>query len=257
LFRVATFWQAVLSTDVMRDIEGRIVYESGPPGRFTIENLEIASAESSDRLKERRGEVRAGERVLILGARGTDKTRLFRALAGLWPWGSGRVIRPQGEPIFYVPRGTPYMPHGTLREVLAYPARTEGFTDDAAFVHALRRMGLGRLVPILDDVTLRWDRELRHDEQLALAFARILLHAPPWVVIDDTFGSLDGETLERVIDVFANELEHTGVIHIGSAEAQDPLFSRVVHLVKSAPTPIDGTDAAAVPVIEAKTAVGG
>jgi putative ATP-binding cassette transporter len=257
LLRVASFRRAVLSTDVMRDVEGRISYEEGPPGKLTIENLEINSPESADRLKERLVEVRSGERVLILGARGTGRTQLFRALAGLWPWGAGRVIRPRGEQIFYVPRGTPYMPHGTLREVLAYPARTERFWDDGAFVYALRRMGLGRLVPILDDVTLRWDRELRHDEQLRLAFARILLHEPPWVVIDDTFGSLDGETLERVIDVFANELERTSVIHIGSAEAHDPLFSRVVHLMKSVPPAVsaDSSDPLGA-VRKPKTAVG-
>ena len=54
--------------------------------------------------------------------------------------------------------------------------------------------------------TRRWDRELSQDEQSALAFARIVLQAPAWVLIDDTFGSLDDETLERVIDVFAHEL---------------------------------------------------
>ena len=59
--------------------------------------------------------VKAGERVLILGAPGTGKTQLFRALAGLWPWGSGQITRPQGEHIFYLPRGTPYLPRGTLQ----------------------------------------------------------------------------------------------------------------------------------------------
>lgn len=258
VLRVASFRRAVLTTDVMRHLDRRIDYVDGEPGKFVIENLEVTSPESTDKLKERRVEVRAGERVLILGMRGTGKTQLFRALAGLWPWGGGRVLRPEGEQIFYVPRGTPYIPHGTLREVLAYPSKVDRFPNDADFVYALRRMGLGRLVPIIDSVALRWDRELRHDEQLALAFARILLHAPPWVVIDDTFGSLDGETLERVIDIFANELGHTSVIHIGSSEAHDPLFSRVVHLVPSAngPSREEAPDTAiAIPV--PKTAVGG
>ena len=65
--------------------------------------------------------------MLILGAPGTGKTQLFRALAGLWPWGAGRITRPRGEQIFYLPRGTPYMPRGTLREVLAYPSKAETF----------------------------------------------------------------------------------------------------------------------------------
>ena len=85
------------------------------------------------------------------------------------------------------------------------------------------------------DTTLRWDRDLSQDEQTSLAFARIVLQKPSWVLVDDTFGSLDDEALERVTDIFANELANTGLINIGrAAQARDPFFSRVLHLVKSA-----------------------
>ena len=57
------------------------------------------------------------------------------------------------------------------------------------------------------DETRRWDRELSQDEQLCLVFARILIQAPPWVLIDGTFGSLEDDVLELVIDVFSNELQ--------------------------------------------------
>jgi vitamin B12/bleomycin/antimicrobial peptide transport system ATP-binding/permease protein len=232
LLRVASFRQALITTDALaRHVDSRIVYGEGSPGRFIIENLAVVSPGGRDLLRERRIEIRAGERVLILGEPGTGKTQLFRALAGLWPWGEGRITLPQGEQILYLPRGTPYLPRGTLREVLAYPFKVERF-DSAAHAQALRRMGLERLVRLLDE-THRWDRELSADEQLSLAFARIALQAPPWVLIDNTFGVLEGDTLERVIDLFANELEQTSVIHIGSAQAHDPLFSRIVHLVKS------------------------
>ncbi len=232
LLRVATFQRAVLTTDdLLRHVESRIVYVDGAPGRITIENLEVVSPAGRDVIREKKVEVRAGERVLILGEPGTGKTQLFRALAGLWPWGAGSITRPRGEPILYFPRGTPYLPRGTLREVLAYPLRVESF-DEPACAHALRRLGLERLVPLLHE-TRRWDRDLSAADQLSLAFARVVLQCPPWILIDDTFGSLDGDTLERVIDVFANELEHASVIHIGSAQAHDPLFSRVVHLAKA------------------------
>jgi vitamin B12/bleomycin/antimicrobial peptide transport system ATP-binding/permease protein len=123
-----------------------------------------------------------------------------------------------------------------LREVLAYPLKVDGFADDA-FTHALERLALGRLLPVLD-VTRRWDRELSQDEQLSLAFARMVLQKPPWVLIDDTLGSLDDESLERVVEVFNDELKRTSVIHIGrAAQARDPMFSRVLHLVKTPPQP--------------------
>ena len=176
--------------------------------------------------------VGAGERVLIVGAPGTGKAQLFRALAGLWTWGAGRITRPRGEQIFYLPRGTPYLPRGTLREVLAYPAKSGNF-DDGAFPRALYRIGLERLAPLLDQ-TRRWDRELSQDEQLCLAFARMLIQTPPWVLIDGSFGSLDDDVLERVFDIFSRELERSAIIHIGgAADAHHPLYSRILHLIKS------------------------
>jgi vitamin B12/bleomycin/antimicrobial peptide transport system ATP-binding/permease protein len=231
LLRVANFRHALLATHEPRGFESRIAYEEGEPGEISIDDLEIVSASNSDRLKEASVVVKAGERVLILGAPGTGKTQLFRALAGLWPWGAGRVTRPRGEQIFYLTRGTPYMPRGTLREVLAYPLKTDNFADGAC-AGALYRLGLERLAPLLD-TTRRWDRELSQDEQLCLAVARILLQNPPWLLIDGTFGSLDDEVLDLVINVFSNELQRTGIIHIGGPAQAHPLFTRVVHLIKS------------------------
>jgi len=180
--------------------------------------------------------VRAGERVLIVGAPGTGKTQLFRALAGLWPWGAGRITRPRDEQILYLPNGTPYLPRGSLREVLAYPQKVDSF-ENGAFGRALDRLGLAHLSPQLDE-TRRWDRELSQDEQQALVFARIALQAPPWVLMDDALGSLDDEALERITDVFTNELKRTSIIHIGrAAQAHHPLFSRVLHLVKAPARP--------------------
>jgi len=239
LLRVANFRQALMSSHEPRGFESRIAYSEGDPGAISIDDLEIVSAANADMLKETNVVVNSGERVLILGAPGTGKTQLFRALAGLWPWGGGRITRPRGEQIFYLPRGTPYMPRGTLREVLAYPLKAESF-EESAFKRALFRLGLERLAPLLD-TTHRWDRELSQDEQLCLAVARILLQSPPWVLVDGTFGSLDDDILELVIDVFTNELQRTGIIHIGGPAQAHPLFTRVLHLIEARGTPKHAT----------------
>jgi putative ATP-binding cassette transporter len=231
LLRVANFRYALMRIHEPRGFESRIIYAEGAPGAISIDDLEIVSAANADALKETHVVVKAGERVLILGAPGTGKTQLFRALAGLWPWGAGRITRPAGEQIFYLPRGTPYMPRGTLREVLAYPLKAESF-EESAFKHALERLGLERLAPLLD-TTHRWDRELSQDEQLCLAIARMLLQSPPWVLIDGTFGALDDDILDLVVGVFTNELQRTGVIHIGGPAQAHPLFTRGLHLIKA------------------------
>ena len=232
LLRVANFRRALLEAEAVGPDEARIEYAEGPAGELRLENLAVASSVDHNVLDAAHIAVHTGERLLILAEPGTGRTRLFRALAGLWPWGSGRVTRPSGEQIAYLPRGTPYLPRGTLREVLAYPAAVERFEPDA-YAQALGRVGLDRLVPLLDE-TDRWDRELTQEEQLDLAFARIVLQRPAWLIVDDTLGSLDASTFERVLDIFAGELRHTGVIHIGSAAARDRLFSHVVRLVRRA-----------------------
>src|SRR5882757_8408106 len=228
LLRVASFRRAVLNTDILHGIESRITFHDGPSDAFTIENLEIASPTGCTMLEETHIEMRAGERLLIVGESGTGKTLLFRTLAGLWPWGAGRIIRPKGDETLYLPR-SPYLPPGTLREVLAYPRGVEGFAE-SAFQPALERLDLARLVPLLD-LTRRWDRELSDDEQQSLAFARALLHAPPWILIDEVLDALDERTRDRVIDVLRNDLQHAGIIHIGRAATHDRLFARTLHLV--------------------------
>src|ERR1700733_2611420 len=229
LLRVAGFRAAILDTDVVHNVESRIAFGESEPGKIHIDDLEIASPAGAIMLQEKKIEINAGERVLIVGESGTGKTPLFRTLAGLWPWGAGRIARPPGEEVLYMPR-TPYLPPGTLREILAYPRAAQDF-EAAAFARALTRLQLDRLVPLLD-VSRRWDRELSEDEQQAVAFARSLLHAPPWLLIDEVLDSLDEDARERAVDLLAKEFPRTGIIHIGRADAHDHLFSRVLHLVK-------------------------
>jgi putative ATP-binding cassette transporter len=130
-----------------------------------------------------------------------------------------------------LPRGTPYLPRGSLREILAYPLKAESFSA-GTFTRALFRLGLERLAPLLEE-TRRWDRELSQDEQMCLVFARMLIQTPPWLLIDGTFGSLDDDVLELVIGIFGNELKRTAIIHIGGAGEAHPLFSKILYLVKA------------------------
>jgi putative ATP-binding cassette transporter len=227
LLRVANFRRAVLACDVLHDLAGRIEFAAGAPGTVTLDDVAIASPAGGVKLKEPHVEIKAAERVLVVGESGTGKTLLFRALAGLWPWGSGRVTRPDGESMLFMPR-TQYFPPGTLREVLAYPRAVSDFTS-AACLHALEQFGLERLCPLLD-APGRWDLTLTESEQHTLAFASALLHAPRWLVIDEALEALEDEQRPKVLELLAKELAETGILYIGRAVAHDGLFTRVLHL---------------------------
>jgi len=229
LLRVASFRRAVTDTDVLHDVESRIAFSKGAPGRIVIDDLEIASHSGCTKLAERHAEVRGGERVLIVGEPGTGKTLLFRALAGLWPWGSGQVTLPTGESMLFIPR-TSYLPPGTLREVLAYPSTVDSF-ETGAFAQSLERLALDRLVPMLDQ-SRRWEQVLSDAEQQSLTFARAVLHAPAWILIDEVLDTLEADTLKQVSGAITADLARTGVIHIGRDADPEQLFGQVLHLVK-------------------------
>ncbi|VTU30487.1 hypothetical protein H4CHR_02617 [Variovorax sp. PBS-H4] len=232
LLRVAGLRQVLAAELEAQPLGSRIVYEESEARTLEIEALEVRAWIGHDRLDASDLVVHAGQRLLILGTPGTEKTLLFRALAGLWPWGSGTVRLPRGETIHYMPRGTPYLPRGTLAEALSYGMAPSSYERDA-MASALESVGLQRLAPLLD-TTGRWERELSMDEQLRLGFARVVLQAPPWLVMDEAFGAFDDDTLELIIDVLTTRLAHTGIVHIGSAgEAHGRLFTQVVHLVKA------------------------
>ncbi len=232
LLRVVGLRQVLVS-----DLEGgqpgeRIAYVQSEPGTLSVQSLVVHVWNGRECLDNPDLVLQAGQRLLILGAAGTEKTLLFRALAGLWPQGSGSVGRPLGEVIHYMPRGTPYLPRGTLADVVRYGLATENYPTDA-MAAALASVGLQRLAPLLGE-TRRWDQELSIDEQLLLGFARVVLQSPPWLVMDQAFGAVDADTLQRVIQVFNGPLAHTGLIHIGSAgETNERLFTHTVNLVKA------------------------
>jgi putative ATP-binding cassette transporter len=164
---------------------------------------------------------------LIVGAPGSGKTSLFRAIAGLWPWGCGRISLPPAGRIMFMPK-RPYIPDGTLREVLAYPASPSAFTEQE-FLTSLGRMRLSHLSQELDRGA-RWDMELTDPEQQGLAFARLLLHKPRWVVVDEAIGSLAPETRKALFEIFENELAATALVCISGPQAQDKFYTRVLYL---------------------------
>ena len=152
-------------------------------------------------------EIGPGERVLITGESGSGKSTLFRAIAGLWPWGAGTILLPPRAGMMFMPQ-RPYLPLGTLRAAATYPSPPEGFADGAVKA-ALLRVGLGDFVPMLDRPSV--GTMLSLGEQQRLAFARLLLHKPKWVFLDEATAALDADSEARAMSIFDAELADASV----------------------------------------------
>jgi putative ATP-binding cassette transporter len=129
--------------------------------------------------------------VLIIGPTGSGKSTLLRAIAGLWPFGRGRIRLAEGTVLFLPQR--PYLPLGTLADALKYPGQVRPDRDSLA--NALRAVGLVHLVDHLDEDS-NWAQRLSGGEQQRLGFARVLLMRPEIVFLDEATSALDeaGET---------------------------------------------------------------
>lgn len=228
LLRVAAFRAALLKVDTAHGSGHRIAYAESDSERMSFRNLEIASTAGCTRLSQSDVEIGPGERVAMTGQAGAGKTLAFRAIAGLWPWGAGSIRLPRGEAVTFVPR-MPYLPPGSLREALAYPREASAFSD-GDMVALLGKVGLDRLSGRLDHVA-RWDRELTEGEQRLLAFARLGLHKPRWVVIDEALDALDGQARKAVLALMEQELAGAAIVNIGEAGRGDRAFPRVLKLV--------------------------
>ncbi|RWE58775.1 MAG: ABC transporter ATP-binding protein/permease [Mesorhizobium sp.] len=232
LMRVADFRIALVETDALHDTEERITIGENPNGRLTFENLEVASRDGCAKFAMPHVEIRAGERVMITGDARAGKTLFFRAIAGLWPWGSGRIGMPAGEVPAFVPR-KPYFPLGTLREVLNH---ADAAVSDAEISAVLAEVGLGRLSSSLDR-SARWERELSDDEQRLLAVARLVLRQPKWVIIDEALDTFDGATLSRVLSMLEARLAGAAILNIGRSQQNIEFFPRSLAIVKDVERP--------------------
>jgi putative ATP-binding cassette transporter len=173
--------------------------------------------------------INPAERVLIIGKRQGGKTSFFSAIAGLWPWGCGRILLPPAQTMMFISQQD-YMPPGTLRGALAYPSQPSQFVG-AEYTAALERMKLAHLSPDLDRVA-RWERELTREDQHKLAFARLLLHKPRWILLDEAIDHIDDDARGLILDVFGQELAEAAIVNIGHADTQGGFFTRVLHLIE-------------------------
>jgi putative ATP-binding cassette transporter len=165
------------------------------------------------------------ESALFVGPSGVGKSTLFRAISGLWPFGSGEIEQPAYAKLMLLPQ-RPYIPIGPLREALAYPGASSSFSD-AELRDALYGVGLPALVERLDESD-NWQMRLSGGEQQRLAVARALLAAPDWLFLDESTASLDEQSEADLYRAIAKALPQTTLVSIGHRSTLNAFHKRTI-----------------------------
>jgi vitamin B12/bleomycin/antimicrobial peptide transport system ATP-binding/permease protein len=208
--RLATFAEKL---DVSRAelAKGGIQIRNKVDPAVHIRKVALSDADGHVIAQDLDADLTPAEHVAVLGPAGVVKTMLFRAIAGIWPFGSGSIEVPEGARSLFLPH-QPYLPIGSLREAVSYPSPAGTFSDEA-MADALRLIGLGHLASRLDE-SEPWEQQLSIDEQQRLTFARIFLQRPDWIFMDDATGALDEAMEKEVYGLLAKQLPGAAVLSI-------------------------------------------
>jgi vitamin B12/bleomycin/antimicrobial peptide transport system ATP-binding/permease protein len=220
--RLSGFERALGRVRVQAATGGGVQHVDGDAD-LTIKDVDLYLPNGQPLIADVNVSILRGDTVLLGGASGLGKSTLFRAVAGIWPFGRGEIRRPRDRNVLFLPQ-KPYLPIGTLREVVSYPMPSAG-VDDLTLREALEAVGLSRLAGKLSEAG-NWALQLSPGEQQRIAFARALVQKPDWLFLDEATSAVDEATEARLYRLIRERLAGTTVFSVGHRATLRSFHSR-------------------------------
>jgi vitamin B12/bleomycin/antimicrobial peptide transport system ATP-binding/permease protein len=209
--RLTGFNENVEKADEARDISAIKITEETRK-EIGIRDLDVKLPDGRIQINAKDITVSIGDRALIKGPTGAGKTTLFRAISGIWPYGSGDIKIPSNANVMILPQ-QPYLPIGTLADAVTYPHSREKWSNEE-IVSVLNDVGLGGFARRIDE-TGHWNHTLSGGEQQRVGIARALLHNPDFLFFDEATASMDEPSEAKLYTMLRERLKNTAIISIG------------------------------------------
>jgi putative ATP-binding cassette transporter len=221
--RLSGFEEALVRVHVQAANNGGIRRADGKGPGLDVEGMAVDLPNGQPLLADVNLSLAPGDSALLAGPSGAGKSTLIRALAGIWPFGRGQVHVPGDTRVLFLPQ-KPYLPIGTLRDVVSYPMPPEGVSD-ATLREILEAVGLPELAGRLDEVG-HWALQLSPGEQQRIAFARALVQKPDWLFLDEATSAVDEAAESQLYQLVHDRLPKTTVFSVGHRGTLRPFHTR-------------------------------
>ncbi|WP_018988356.1 ABC transporter ATP-binding protein/permease [Aromatoleum toluclasticum] len=239
--RVVNLHHDMVKLDLIdsRGETSRIRLGHSPRPELQLRGLSLDTPAGEPLLRDLDLSVRRGERILIVGDAHVTLA-LFKAVAGLWPWGRGEILLPDGQEMAFLPQ-RPFLPTDTLRAVLCYPQPPEHYTT-SELQRALECAGIGWLAPRLDE-TDDWNHVLPLRAQQRLSTSRLFLQRPAWVFLEDTTDAFDSTGEAHIMEMLHHEMPDMSLLSVMRHGGLEGFFHRRIELHRgSAAVAMEGTE---------------
>ncbi|MEQ1637763.1 MAG: SbmA/BacA-like family transporter [Methylococcales bacterium] len=185
-------------------------------------NLNLTGLEGENVSLTINDEIHAGEHLQISDQTNSG-TKLFKAIAGLWPWGTGTIEAPENDIFFFMPP-RPYLPLESLFSAICYP-KPKSLFDQAIVEKLLIQVGQKELIKHLNRIDT-WEQLLSNEQLQFLGVVRVLLHRPQWLFIQEALDSLAPSDEEQMLDLLSTELPNTGILTITNQPVAEAFHQR-------------------------------
>ena len=226
--RLLTFLNHLNEIEKNTSQHNHFVFSENTENKITTKNMVIKTPNNKNLLENINQAFIHGKNYTIKGRSGLGKSTFVRALAGIWPYGSGEITLPRDKKsILFLPQ-TPYMPLGTLRDALLFPDKINSISDEL-LIQLLQAVDLPKLTNQLEIIS-RWSEQLSPGELQRIAFIRVILHKPDWVFLDESTSALDLAHEKQIYNLLKNKLPNCSIVSIGHHPSLDEYHDIEINL---------------------------